>query len=47
MTTTKDKMHGCQLYDPNDEAIMREQALCLEKQYDYNYSCKTHNANNF
>ncbi len=36
MTTTKDKMHGCQLYDPNDEAIMREQALCLEKQYDYN-----------
>ena len=32
----KDKMHTCELYLPNDEEIMREQFLCLEKLYDYN-----------
>ncbi len=36
MSENKKKQHSCELYDPNDEAIMREQALCLEKQYDYN-----------
>lgn len=36
MIAAKDKMHSCELYDPNDEKIMREQALCLEKLYDFN-----------
>ena len=34
--TMKEKMHTCELYYPNDEEIMKAQALCLEKQYDYN-----------
>lgn len=32
----KQKMHNCELYFPNDEKIMREQTLCLEKLYDFN-----------
>ena len=32
----KDKMHSGDLYLPNDEEIMREQFLCLEKLYDFN-----------
>jgi galactoside O-acetyltransferase len=32
----KEKLHTCELYLPNDEEIMREQFLCLEKLYDYN-----------
>jgi galactoside O-acetyltransferase len=32
----KEKMHNCELYFPGDEEIMREQALCLEKLFDYN-----------
>ena len=34
--TVQEKMHSCKLYLPNDEALMREQALCLEKLYDFN-----------
>lgn len=32
----KDKMHTCELYLPDDEEIMKEQTLCLEKLYDFN-----------
>lgn len=35
-TTEREKMHSCELYDPSDEDIMREQLHCLEKQYDFN-----------
>ncbi len=31
-----EKMHSGDIYDPNDNDIMSEQALCLEKLYDYN-----------
>lgn len=34
--TIQEKMHSCELYYPNDEAIMKEQVLCLEKLYDFN-----------
>lgn len=34
--TIKEKMHNCELYYPSDEEIMKEQTLCLEKQYDFN-----------
>ena len=34
--TMKEKMHNCELYFPNDEEIMKEQILCLEKLYDFN-----------
>lgn len=34
--TIKEKMHSCELYYPNDEEIIREQTLCLEKQFDFN-----------
>lgn len=33
---TLKKMHGGELYLPNDPEIEREQAACLEKLYDYN-----------
>lgn len=32
----KEKMHGGYLYYPNDEEIMREQFVCLEKQCGFN-----------
>lgn len=32
----KNKLHSGELYLPDDEEIMNEQALCLEKLYDYN-----------
>lgn len=32
----KDKLHSNELYLPDDESIMAEQFLCLEKLYDYN-----------
>ncbi len=32
----KERMHTGELYLPNGEEIMHEQALCLEKLYDYN-----------
>ena len=32
----KDKLHTGELYLPDDDEIMSAQALCLEKQYDYN-----------
>lgn len=32
----KDKLHTGELYLPDDNAIMQEQLLCLEKLYDYN-----------
>ena len=31
-----DLLHGQQIYYPSSEEIMRQQAQCLEKQYDYN-----------
>lgn len=34
--TYKEKMHNCELYDPSNEMIMKEQLLCLEKLYDFN-----------
>ena len=34
--TDKEKMHSCELYYPSGEEIMNEQALCLEKLYDFN-----------
>lgn len=34
--TQKEKMHSGELYFPSDEQIMAEQALCLEKLYDFN-----------
>lgn len=36
MKTMKEKMHACEIYQPNDPEIFNEQAACLEKQYDYN-----------
>lgn len=36
MLTEKDKMHTGEIYLPLDDDIMKEQALCLEKLYDYN-----------
>lgn len=32
----KDRMHTTEIYLPNDEEIMKEQFLCLEKLYDFN-----------
>lgn len=32
----KEKMHSGELYLPNDETLMAEQMLCLEKLYDFN-----------
>lgn len=32
----KNKMHTGELYLPNDESIMTEQMMCLEKLYDFN-----------
>lgn len=32
----KNKLHTGELYLPNDDSIMSEQLLCLEKLYDYN-----------
>ncbi len=34
--THREKLHAQILYLPTDEEIMQEQALCLEKLYDYN-----------
>lgn len=31
-----DKMHTCELYDPADDGIMKEQLACLERLYDFN-----------
>ena len=35
MMNMKEKMHNGELYFPNDEEIMKEQTLCLEKLYDF------------
>lgn len=32
----REQMHNGAIYNPSDEELMREQALCLEKLYDYN-----------
>ena len=34
--TDKEKMHTCELYYPRGDEILNEQALCLEKLYDFN-----------
>lgn len=34
--SVKDKLHSGEIYYPNDDSIMKEQTLCLEKLYDYN-----------
>lgn len=36
MSSMREKLHTTELYLPNDDSIMDEQLLCLEKQYDYN-----------
>ena len=36
--TIREKMHGGKLYRTDDEALMKEQATCLEKLYDYNHT---------
>ena len=36
--TIREKMHGGKLYRTDDEALMKEQAACLEKLYDYNHT---------
>lgn len=33
----KEKMHNGELYFPNDEEIMKEQTLCLDRLYDFNH----------
>lgn len=37
----REQMHNCSLYYPSDEDIMNEQALCLEKLYDFNMTRPT------
>lgn len=32
----REKMHSGDIYDPFDEELMKEQAACMEKLYDYN-----------
>lgn len=32
----QEKMHSGEIYDPNDENILREQMDCLELLYEYN-----------
>ncbi|MCI8564997.1 MAG: sugar O-acetyltransferase [Lachnospiraceae bacterium] len=34
--TIYEKMHGGALYDPQDEALMKEQLACLDRLYDFN-----------
>lgn len=34
--TMEEKMHGCNLYLPGEDEIMKAQTLCLEKLYDFN-----------
>lgn len=36
MCQMKEKLHTTELYLPNDEEILKEQVLCLEKLYDFN-----------
>ena len=32
----KERMHTGEIYDPNDESVMSEQLVCLDKLYDFN-----------
>lgn len=32
----RDNMHNGKLYDPNDESVMAEQMVCLDRLYDFN-----------
>ncbi|MBQ6264428.1 MAG: sugar O-acetyltransferase [Clostridia bacterium] len=32
----KERMHTGELYDPNDESVIREQIVCLDRLYDFN-----------
>lgn len=43
MSAMKEKMHIGELYLPNDDEIMKEQTMCLEKLYDFN-STRPHEA---
>lgn len=38
MSSMRERLHTTELYYPNDDTIMEEQALCLEKLYDYNHT---------
>jgi len=38
MSSAKEKMQSGELYVCNDEALLKEQTLCLEKLYDYNHT---------
>ena len=42
--TIKEKMHGGELYLPNDSQIVEEQTKCLDKLYDYNHTRPTEGA---
>lgn len=37
----KDKMHSGEIYDPNDDAVMAEQLICLNRLYDFNQTRPT------
>lgn len=39
--SNKDKMHSGEIYDPNDDAVMAEQLLCLNRLYDFNQTRPT------
>ena len=41
MSTMQEKMHTGELYLPNDEKIVAQQTLCLEKLYEYNITRPT------
>ena len=32
----RDNMHNGKLYDPNDDSVMEEQMVCLDRLYDFN-----------
>lgn len=32
----KERMHTGELYDPNDESVLKEQIVCLDRLYDFN-----------
>lgn len=37
----KEKLHTCELYLPDDEDIMQEQLMCLDRLYDFNMTRPT------
>lgn len=41
MSQMKEKLHTGEIYYPNDETIMKEQLLCLDRLYDFNVTRPT------